>query len=80
MAPSAKADENDERQNCICRLCHEEYYFTIRFSETIFEDNEDHTYEMEYEEPKNDGMHVKVQSNPINMDTTGTTESVWHIS
>ena len=38
--------------------------FIIRFSETIFEESEDHAYEMEYEEPKNDGMHVKVQSNP----------------
>lgn len=38
--------------------------FIVRFSETIFEESEDHAYEMEYEEPKNDGMHVKVQSNP----------------
>lgn len=30
-----------------------------RFSETIFEESEHHTYEMEYEEPKNDGMRVK---------------------
>ena len=37
--------------------------FIIRFSQTIFEESEDHTYEMEYEEPKNDGMHFKVQSN-----------------
>ncbi|XP_078373268.1 SHC-transforming protein 1-like isoform X2 [Oculina patagonica] len=36
-----------------------------RFSETIFEEGEpDHTYEMEYEEPKNDGMHVKPSSDP----------------
>ena len=34
--------------------------FIIRFSETIFEESEHHTYEMEYEEPKNDGMRVKV--------------------
>ena len=38
--------------------------FIIRFSETIFEEGEDHTYEMEYEEPKDDGKHFKVQSNP----------------
>ena len=38
--------------------------FIIRFSATIFEESEDHTYEMEYEEPKNDGMHFKVLSNP----------------
>jgi len=32
---------------------------TVRFSESIFE-SEEHTYEMEYEQPKDDGQHVKV--------------------
>ena len=31
----------------------------VRFSESIFE-SEEHTYEMEYEQPKDDGKHVKV--------------------
>lgn len=29
-----------------------------RFSDTLFDESEDHTYEMEYEEPKNDGSHL----------------------
>ena len=32
--------------------------FAYRFSDTLFDESEDHTYEMEYEEPKNDGSHV----------------------
>ena len=32
---------------------------TVRFSESIFE-SEEPTYEMEYEQPKDDGQHVKV--------------------
>lgn len=35
--------------------------FVTRFSETIFEESEDHTYEMEYDEPKTDGNHMKVE-------------------
>ena len=31
-----------------------------RFSEAIFEETEDHTYEMEYDEPKDDGQRVQV--------------------
>lgn len=31
----------------------------VRFSEGIFESDE-HTYEMEYEEPKDDGQRVQV--------------------
>jgi len=33
-----------------------------RFSESIFDESEEHTYEMEYEEPKNDGQHVQPPS------------------
>ncbi|KAM7428020.1 SHC (Src y 2 domain containing) transforming protein [Porites harrisoni] len=33
-----------------------------RFSESIFDEGEDHTYEMEYEQPKNDGYHVQLPS------------------
>ena len=32
---------------------------TVRFSESIFE-SEEHSYDMEYEQPKDDGQHVKV--------------------
>ena len=35
-------------------------WFSLRFSESIFDESEEHTYEMEYEEPKNDGQHVQV--------------------
>ena len=37
------------------------YYLLFRFSETIFDESEEHTYEMEYEEPKNDGLRVWTQ-------------------
>ena len=45
----------------MCNLQLGQKSFIIRFSETIFEESEDHTYEMEYEEPKNDGGNIKVQ-------------------
>lgn len=47
------------------------FVFVIRFSETIFEESEDHTYEMEYDEPKNDGDHMKVKSNCISWEAIG---------
>jgi len=43
------------KQHCVT-----DCVYLVRFSESIFDEGEDHTYEMEYEQPKNDGCHVQV--------------------
>lgn len=43
------------KQHCVTACV-----YLFRFSESIFDEGEDHTYEMEYEQPKNDGYHVQV--------------------
>ena len=36
------------------------YVHLIRFSESIFDEDGDHTYEMEYEQPRDGGCHAQV--------------------
>ena len=48
------------KQHCVT-----DCVYLVRFSESIFDEGEDHTYEMEYEQPKNDGYHVQVISTKL---------------
>ena len=43
------------KQHCVT-----DCVYVVRFSESIFDEGEDHTYEMEYEQPKDDGCHAQV--------------------
>ena len=46
-----------DKQHCVTDCT---CVYVARFSESIFDEGEDHTYEMEYEQPKDDGCHAQV--------------------